>query len=134
MTKLNELLYMLECGADGIALNRPFRLAVASKLRSLNECCQDLHNENLRLKAELENLRSAQTTHYCVNCESSMRQVEALQKKLEDAISNIPKVCPTCMYRDATGDIMNVKRCEGCYFNGVPAWEWNEKANTYSGG
>lgn len=88
-----------------------------------------MQSDNNRLRTAIDYMKQSQVTHHCENCESSAKKIEELQKKLKDAISNIPKVCPTCMYRDATGDIMNVNRCEGCYFNGVPAWEWNGKAN-----
>ena len=123
---LNEIIYTLQC-EEGRVISRPLRLYIADVLTDLWDKNKALQTDNNRLRTALAYMKETQVTPHCENCESSAKKIEELQEQLEAAVSNIPKVCATCKFRDDTGEVFRIHRCERCYFHDVPEWEWNGK-------
>lgn len=125
---VNELIYVLQC-EEGRVINRPLRLRIADVLSGLWDENKKLQTDNNRLRTAIDYMKQSKVTHHCENCETSAKKLEELQKQLEAAISNIPKVCATCKFDDHNGSTASRDRCIRCYFHGELAWEWNGRPN-----
>ena len=130
---INELIYTLQC-EEGRVINRPLRLRIADVLSGLLDENKKLQTDNTRLRNAVAYLKETQVTHHCENCESSAKKIEELQKQLESAVSNIPKVCATCVFDDHDGSTDSRDRCIRCYFHDEIAWEWNGKPHVIQEG
>lgn len=125
---INELIYTLQCDM-GRTINRPLRLRIADMLSSMWDENRSLQFDNNQLRTTLAYMKESQVTHHCENCETSAKKLEELQKQLEAAVSNIPKVCATCKHDDHDGSAVSREWCIQCYFHDQLAWEWNGQAN-----
>ena len=118
----------LACSLQAVRKENVVLLAESAKLFSENNAADraiiELTDENANIRAELEALRTAQTTHHCENCERMGKKIEQVKAEREAAVNdlrdNADRPCYVCAKRiNGRCTLPPPKDCAGFF-----RWEW----------